>query len=49
MLVGAVSAATGRPVGEVGALLLGPPPTRDDHLLGLAAELAALEKEVRRS
>ena len=48
-LVGAVSAATGRQVGEVGALLLGPPPTRDDHLLGLAAELAALEKEVRRS
>ena len=48
-LVSAVSAATGRPVGEVGALLLGPPPTRDDHLLGLAVELAALEKEVRRS
>jgi hypothetical protein len=48
-LVSAVSAATGRHVGEVGALLLGPPPTRDDHLLGLAAELAALEKEVRRS
>ena len=48
-LVSAVSAATGRPVGEVGALLLGPPPTQDDHLLGLAAELAALEKEVRRS
>ena len=48
-LVSAVSAATGRQVGEVGALLLGPPPTRDDHLLGLAAELAALEKEVRRS
>ncbi len=49
VLVSAVSAATGRPVGEVGALLLGPPPTRDDHLLGLAAELAVLEKEVRRS
>ena len=48
-LVSAVSAATGRQVGEVGTLLLGPPPTRDDHLLGLAAELAALEKEVRRS
>ena len=48
-LVSAVSAATGRQVGEVGALLLGPSPTRDDHLLGLAAELAALEKEVRRS
>lgn len=48
-LVAAASAASGRPVDEVGALLLGPPPTRDDHLLGLAAELAALEKEVRRS
>ncbi len=48
-LVSAVSAATGRQVGEVGTLLLGPPPTRDDHLLGLDAELAALEKEVRRS
>lgn len=48
-LVSAVSGATGRPVGDVGALLLGPPPTQDDHLLGLAAELAALEKEVRRS
>jgi hypothetical protein len=48
-LVSAVAAASGRPVDEVGTLLLGPPPDRDDHLLGLAAELAALEKEVRRS
>jgi hypothetical protein len=48
-LVSAVSAVTGRPAADVGALLLGPPPTRDDHLLGLATELAALEKEVRRS
>ena len=48
-LVSAVSAVTGRPAADVGALLLGPPPTRDDHLLGLASELAALEKEVRRS
>jgi Domain of unknown function (DUF4350) len=48
-LVSAVAAASGRRVGEVGTLLLGPPPDRDDHLLGLAAELAALEKEVRRS
>jgi hypothetical protein len=48
-LVSAVAAASGRRVDEVGALLLGPPPDRDDHLLGLAAELAALEKEVRRS
>jgi len=44
-----VAAASGRPVDEVGALLLGPPPDRDDHLLGLAAELAALEQEVRPS
>jgi hypothetical protein len=48
-LVSAVSGITGRPVGEVGALLLGPPPTRDDHLLALATELVTLEKEVRRS
>jgi hypothetical protein len=48
-LVSAVAAATGRRVDEVGTLLLGTPPDRDDHLLGLAAELAALEKEVRRS
>ena len=48
-LVSAVAAASSRRIDEVGALLLGPPPTRDDHLLGLAAELAALEKEVRRS
>jgi hypothetical protein len=48
-LVSAVASASGRRVDEVGALLLGPPPARDDHLLGLAAELAALEKEVRRS
>jgi hypothetical protein len=48
-LVSAVAAASGRRVDEVGTLLLGPPPDRDDHLLGLAAELAALEKEVRRS
>ena len=48
-LVSAVSAVTGRPAADVGALLLGPPPTRDEHLLGLDTELAALEKEVRRS
>jgi hypothetical protein len=48
-LVAAVAAASGRRIDEVGALLLGPPPTRDDHLLGLATELATLEKEVRRS
>lgn len=48
-LVAAVSAVTGRPIGDVGALLLGPPPNQDDHLVALATELAALEKEVRRS
>ncbi len=47
-LVSAVAAASGRRLDEVGALLYGPPPTQDDHLLGLAVELADLEKEVRR-
>ncbi len=48
-LVTAVAAASGRRLDEVGALLYGPPPSQDDHLLGLAAELADLEKEVRRA
>ncbi len=48
-LVRAVAAATGRPVLEVGSLLAGPPPSTDAQLLGLAAELAALEEEVRRT
>lgn len=48
-LVAAASLACGRPTAEVGALLFGPPPATDDHLLGLAIELVALEKEVRRS
>lgn len=47
-LVTAVAAASGRRLDEVGALLYGPPPSQDDHLLGLAVELADLEKEVRR-
>jgi hypothetical protein len=47
-LVAAVASATGRQPDEVGALLFGPPPTRDEHLLGLSVELANLEKEVRR-
>ena len=48
-LVTAVATASGRRLDDVGALLYGPPPARDDHLLGLAVELADLEKEVRRS
>ena len=48
-LVAAVAAATDRRLEDVGGLLYGPPPTRDDHLLGLAVELADLEKDVRRS
>lgn len=48
-LAEAVSAVTGRPVAEVGWLLDGPPATTDNDLLGLAATLAALEKEIRRS
>lgn len=46
-LVSAVATASGRRLEDVGGLLYGPPPTRDDHLLGLAVELADLEKEVR--
>ncbi len=48
-LVDAVSHATGRPVGDVGWLLDGPPIGNDADLLGLAATLAALEKEIRRT
>jgi hypothetical protein len=47
-LVLAVAGATRRRPEEVDHLLGGPPPTTDSHLLGLAAQLAALEKEVRR-
>jgi len=48
-LVLAVSAASGRRPEEVDLLLHGPPPSTDSHLLGLAAQLTALEKEVRRT
>ena len=48
-LVVAVAAASGRRPEEVDLLLHGPPPSADRHLLGLAAQLAALEKEVRRT
>ncbi len=48
-LVLTVSAASGRRPEEVDLLLHGPPPSTDSHLLGLAAELTALEKEVRRT
>jgi len=47
-LVLAVSAASGRRPEEVDFLLGGPPPSTDGDLLALAAQLAALEKEVRR-
>ena len=48
-LMVAVAAASGRQPEEVDLLLHGPPPSADRHLLGLAAQLAALEKEVRRT
>ncbi len=48
-LVEAVSAATGRPVDQVRHLLTGGTPPTDADLLDLAATLAALEKEIRRS
>ncbi len=47
-LVSSVWAATGRPPDQVNTLLFGPPPATEAHLLSLAAELTALEKEVHR-
>ncbi|WP_121256680.1 DUF4350 domain-containing protein [Nocardioides ferulae] len=49
-LVAAVAAGTGRPAGEVAALLspAAPSPATDDDLIRLAGELATLEEEVRR-
>lgn len=49
VLVRATAVATGRPEPEVGYLLAGPPPVTDDELVGLAGQLATLEKEVRRT
>lgn len=48
VIADAVAAATGRPAGEVDHLLSGAAPAGDTEMLGLAAQLAALEKEVRR-
>jgi hypothetical protein len=45
----AVAAATGRPLDHTRWLLGGPPVATDTDLLDLAARLAALEKEIRRS
>lgn len=45
----AVSAATGQPLDQTRWLLGGPPVITDTDLLDLAARLAALEKEIRRS
>jgi len=45
----AVAAATGRPLDQTRWLLGGPPVATDTDLLDLAARLAALEKEIRRS
>jgi hypothetical protein len=46
-----VSGHTGRPLAEVHALLADdtPPPAGDDDLISLARDLAALEREVRRT
>jgi len=48
-VVAAVAARTGRPQGDVGALLYGAAPGDDAALVRLADELDALEREVRRS
>ncbi|HEU4675716.1 MAG TPA: DUF4350 domain-containing protein [Motilibacteraceae bacterium] len=47
-LLDRLARATGRPVGEVQALLLGPAPEDDTGLVRLADALDALEREVRR-
>ena len=48
-LVTSVSARTGRPQNEVGAVLFGPPVTGDLELVRLAGELDRVEREVERS
>jgi hypothetical protein len=45
----AAASASGRPADQVRWLLAGPPPSTEADLLGLAASLLALEKEIRRS
>ena len=49
LLITPVADATGRPVGEVAWLLGGEPAATETEMLGLAAALAALEKEIRRT
>ncbi len=49
ILAEATATATGRPLAEVSWLLAGPPVSSDADMLGLAATLAALEKEIRRT
>jgi len=45
-VIDALAGATGRPPGEIGALLYGPPPAHDTELVALAAALTQLESEV---
>jgi hypothetical protein len=48
LLIEPVAHATGRTPHEVGWLLGGAPAATETEMLGLAAALAALEKEIRR-
>lgn len=47
-VVDSLSARTGRPPGAIGGLLYGAPPPDDTHLVRLADDLDALDREVRR-
>jgi hypothetical protein len=47
--VTSVSARTGRPANDVGAVLYGPPVPDDPALVRLAGELDTVEREVGRS
>lgn len=49
VLLAAVPSRSGRPNEEIRWLLAGPAPRTDTELLNLAADLVALEKEIRRS
>lgn len=46
---GAIAARAGLPATEVAALLHGPPPTTDQDLVNLAADLDNLERKIRQS
>jgi hypothetical protein len=48
-VVAAVASRTGRPAGDVGALLYGAAPTDDGGLVTLADALDSVDREVRRS